>query len=186
MIQKILIHWKVLQMLWGAIPVFPGLEWHHQDAPADPVWAALYAAFPIIYSRKMLRWLGWTGLNCLNVSNAYMKQLGIFPQALAVLVSPALLPTILPLTFPFGHLGPGQVVVEVIQLITLLLQGSLQKEGTKSRRIPHGIPLLHQREELSKGLMITVSQHVHIDVLLVRIPVTGKKNQNTQSVISIL
>lgn len=86
----------------------------------------------------------------------------------AVLDDAALPPTILPLTFPFGHLSPGQVVVEVVQLIRLLLQRSLQpQEGPNTRSLPQGIPLLHQSKELSEGLVIAISQHVHTDALLV-------------------
>lgn len=118
-------------------------------------------------------------LSFLHVSNAYMKQFGTFPQALAVPDPAVPLPPIPPLTFPFSHLGPGQVVVEVIQLIGLLLQGSLQPEdGPNPRSLPQGVPLLHQSEELSKGLMITILQHIHTDGLLVRVPVTSSSKRS--------
>ena len=158
MIQKILIHWKVLAMLLRAVPclpcfrvISPGCRCLGQ--PSD-------SGLPVIPSRRMLSWLGWAVLSCLNVSNSYMEQLGLFP----------------PLTFPLSHLGPGQVVVEVIQLIGLLLQGSLcPEQGPVPGRLPEGLPLLHQSEELGEGLMIAVPQHVHTDVLRVRVLVTAKR-----------
>ena len=121
------------------------------------------------------------------VLNSHMKQLGTCPQVLPALVSAVLLPQTPPRTFPFSCLSPGQVVVEVIQLVRLLFQGPLcPGQGSDPRSLPQGTPLLCQSKELGKGLMITIPQHLHTDVRRVRVPVTGNKNQNTELVILIL
>ena len=165
--------------------VYPGLEWHHQDGRVSG--HSCESAFSTVHSMKMLSWLGWIVLRCPTVLNSHIKWFGTCPQGLPPLVSAVLLPQTPPRTFPFSCLSPGQVVVEVIQLVGLLFQGSLcPGEGSDPRSLPQGIPLLCQSKELGKGLMITIPQHVHTDVLLVRVPVTGNKNQNTELIMLIL
>lgn len=163
------------------------LSWLRTTSPGCPcVWAALWFTVRIIYSIQTLSWLGWDVLSCLNVSNSHMKQFGIFPRARCSGSCSAAAHNPSTLTFALSRLSPGQVAVEVIQFIRLLLQGFLQpEEGSNACSLPVGIPLLHQSEELGEGLMVTIPQHVHADVLLVWVPVTGNKKQTTQSIILI-
>lgn len=135
-------------------------------SPGRPcVWALLWVS--ILYCPfHEDAWL--TRLNCAEVSlmvlNSHMKQSGNLPQVLPVWFRRCCFPK--PSTYlPFSCLSPGQVVVEVIQLVRLLFQGLCAQTGSDPRSLPQGTPLLCQSKELGKGLMITIPQHLHTDVL---------------------
>lgn len=74
---------------------------------------------PIVYSIKVLRCLGCAVLRCLTGLNSDMKLCHLHSGSLFRLL-PHCCPVPL-LTLPLSRLGPGQVVVEVTQLLRLLL-----------------------------------------------------------------